>query len=732
MDFFYLYSMGDSNTTTTKFIIKDKELFNNSLNPKNLKRYAVGYACVDAIDSMVLRIKNRDRISDLSFHIDVNKGESAIRKNIKSGVLTQQTLQAIICLFFHKFDKGHKYYQPYTIDDIYGFFSSLELVHNEPGSVIRFRNFFSILDIPDRFENFEIIIDENWIFEQPEKIDQNEDGSSDIQIKPNEESGKIERKRRTPKPITIYGFFILLGLIVLIGTIDWNSEKVNVIELTASENLEKFKCKLPKANNAIAKIIIIPIGEDEDTQKVLSNKLFWKIRDIVVKDSLPIDVRLCKAFNDLEIDKNLYSIEDPILLQKPYRDFLNFYKSFSTMISLEHRKKKHRFNITGDTSFQHFKKMVALTSQSQEISYQWDAEKVNYFAYYQIVSSLRHYPITKNTADKLLGYINKELLTDTLSKYDTKILITKSLINEKFYPNNFLADLEFILSLDPEQLYALREKADILFKLDNREAITYYTKYYKSRPAAYDAILGIAKCFAVFDGDYGKALSIINDSISESSQNLYSSLQTKADLLLLKRDYKSAIDYYQRAIMARTDNRIKQNFDCEKRIIQAYCLDNDFETAREKIEELFVLGPDLKSLSALLSLTHLKENDLDGAIKAATQYKFFSSDYHLDVIVAYLNLLKGYYPTALDYINRGIKKNPIEDDKPYVYNLRRVILNRVNRKELARIDSINIINTMNKDFFILGIHNDPLPFYGFGKVFDKIEVEGFIRPVPTL
>lgn len=160
--------MKDLNFNTTKFLIKDFELFHNNINPKKLKRFAVGKACIEATDSMKKRIKERDQIVDKTFALDVNTEESAIRKNIKKGFLTQQNLHSIICLFFHKFDPGDKFYQPYSATRVKNFLKSLELSNNEPGSVMSFRDFFGKLDIPQSYSSdFEIQIDENWNFELP-------------------------------------------------------------------------------------------------------------------------------------------------------------------------------------------------------------------------------------------------------------------------------------------------------------------------------------------------------------------------------------------------------------------------------------------------------------------------------------------------------------------------------------------------------------------------------------
>lgn len=160
--------MKDLNFNTTKFLINDLELFHNNINPKKLKRFAVGKACIEATDSMKKRIKERDQIVDKTFALDVNTEESAIRKNINAGFLTQQNLHSLICLFFHQFKPGDKFYQPYSATNMQNFLKSLELVHNEPGSVKSFRDFFGKLDIPDLYKSdFEIRIDEHWNFEVP-------------------------------------------------------------------------------------------------------------------------------------------------------------------------------------------------------------------------------------------------------------------------------------------------------------------------------------------------------------------------------------------------------------------------------------------------------------------------------------------------------------------------------------------------------------------------------------
>ncbi len=171
--------MNNSKSVTTKFFIKDYALLIKSLNPKGLGNFSIGKACVKAIDSMESRISKRDNISKGLVQLNANTNEASIRKNIKKGFLTQQNVHSILCLLFHDFEIGHKFYQPYTEKSISSFLNSISLSHNKPGSVLDFRDFFARLDIPDNYDSgYEITIDENWNFNLSE---QNNDEHSNLE-----------------------------------------------------------------------------------------------------------------------------------------------------------------------------------------------------------------------------------------------------------------------------------------------------------------------------------------------------------------------------------------------------------------------------------------------------------------------------------------------------------------------------------------------------------------------
>ena len=124
--------------------------------------------------------------------LDAPTEASGIRKNVKEGVLSQSSLHGIICLLFQT-TNDDKFKQPYTVQTIKDFLSVLELIHNEPGSINKFRDFFAGLHIPDKFGDIEITIDEYWNFDLNHVFEKNlgvdsSTGKKDDNLKDTEDS----------------------------------------------------------------------------------------------------------------------------------------------------------------------------------------------------------------------------------------------------------------------------------------------------------------------------------------------------------------------------------------------------------------------------------------------------------------------------------------------------------------------------------------------------------------
>ncbi len=137
-------------------------MFKGSLNPSS-KKFRIHLAAVEAVDNMKGRIGLRENKKPGSLNFNASTDESGIRKAIKNGSISQSILHALLCLLFNEFNND-KYSQPYSLESVKGFLSSIKLDHNEPGSITKFEDFFAQLEIPEKFGDFEITIDDHWNF----------------------------------------------------------------------------------------------------------------------------------------------------------------------------------------------------------------------------------------------------------------------------------------------------------------------------------------------------------------------------------------------------------------------------------------------------------------------------------------------------------------------------------------------------------------------------------------
>lgn len=178
--------MKEKDFRTTKFKIIEPDALDRVLNPSRFSRFPVGKACIEAISSMKDRIQEKDSTLENSFKFDVNTEESGIRTNLKNGIITQQNFHSIICLFFHQFEDDFKYYQPYKNEHIDSFFSCLQVIHNQAGSVKEFKEFYNMLDIPEHFQEYVLSVDTKWSFNNTpqEEID----SSADFEIEKEDDS----------------------------------------------------------------------------------------------------------------------------------------------------------------------------------------------------------------------------------------------------------------------------------------------------------------------------------------------------------------------------------------------------------------------------------------------------------------------------------------------------------------------------------------------------------------
>lgn len=181
------------NSKKTKFIIKDISAVKEILNPLE-KNFSIPYATKDAILDMRNRIAEIKHVIPESIEIDAAYSDTTIRKNLKEGVVTQKMLHSILCLLLNEFEEDNKYSQTYTSISIKEFLEQLKLEYNEPGSVKKFREFFSSLIIPEKFGDFEIRIDADWNFDLTEKIEPLTNGK-EISNESNKAVIKDEKKK---------------------------------------------------------------------------------------------------------------------------------------------------------------------------------------------------------------------------------------------------------------------------------------------------------------------------------------------------------------------------------------------------------------------------------------------------------------------------------------------------------------------------------------------------------
>jgi hypothetical protein len=168
--------MEKSNSNTTKFTIVFPDEFKKILNPLG-KKFRIHIAAEESVYHMEERISEKKGVNPDTLILDASHSRSTIRKGIKNQLISQSVLHSIFCLLLNKISDD-KYNQPYTSKSIKAFINVIKLEYNEPGSVKKFKDFFSQLDIPEKFgKGYEIQIDQNWEFSILES-------NSNIELKP--------------------------------------------------------------------------------------------------------------------------------------------------------------------------------------------------------------------------------------------------------------------------------------------------------------------------------------------------------------------------------------------------------------------------------------------------------------------------------------------------------------------------------------------------------------------
>lgn len=459
------------------------------------------------------------------------------------------------------------------------------------------------------------------------------------------------------------------------------------------------------------RINIVAFAESETKNNSrFAKKLYDKLQKINIRDSLGYAIQYCEGYsqyrNFQETRKD--SIDVSSYVQTGMTVSIEYFSKDGKVASVNNN------SLVYDLNLDKFNRIDGRIWVPNE----FDAHSTDILAYILMIKHLSTYKYNTYRMEKAIQYINSFLVKNQDSSKNVDMITYRAFLFKRMDSiEAYIRDMTLALEYQPNDGEALRSLSNH-YKIGNdSKGLKYFEKRIKLNSVSSHLKMEYFLYKAKVNNDFKTLLNELDSLAPTGNTSMLNQIRGIA-LLNLGRKQEGLLCF----------KKLAENGGKPAKLNYAYAnyVSNNFEESKQILQELKNVESKntnsifIQNLNKALASCHYRLGDYQKAIDL-----FKENDSYL--AVGYIYYIDGNYQKALDNTSRFISYNPSDPDG---YNQRRVIANKMKKYSIASQDSLLIINSLDKGYFVEQKHIKKFKQIGIEKVLADVGYNFKSHPRP--